>query len=113
MSLLRDLRAFCRPPIGVPVSFAGVSTYPDDGSPVCGIFERPVGFKLLGEGIGGAESAVPTLLLPCNAFSPMPQAGDEVSITSALNGAETTWRVNQPSQEDDGAFLLYDLQATE
>lgn len=113
MSLARDLRVFCRPPLGAPVSFGGASAYSDDGSPVCGLFDRPVGFKLPGEGIGGLETANPTLRLPCNAFDPMPQGGDQVSITDPLTGVATTWEVNQPSQEDDGGFWVYDLQALE
>lgn len=111
MPLGRDLRAFCRPPVGSPVSFAGVSAY-DDGTPVCGLFDRAVAFKLLGEGIGGAESAQPQIALPFNAFDPMPQDGDQVAVTSNLTGAVFNYRVNQPSQTDDGAFWIYDLQAT-
>ena len=100
-----DLRAFCRP-MGVPVSFGGVSTYPDDGSPIQGLFDRPIGSKLAEDGIGGVESAVPELRLPYNAFSPMPQSGDTVTVDG------TTYTVDQPTAEDDGAILCYALFVT-
>jgi hypothetical protein len=96
-----DLRAFCRQ--GVPVSFKGVSTYADDGSPICGLFDRPVDFKLQTGGVEGVETALPELRLPCNAFSPMPQDGDQISVAGA------TYVCNQPQQEDDGAFFCYAL----
>ena len=100
-----DLRAFCRPPGGVPVVFNGTSTYPD-GQLVCGIFDRPVQMKLMGEGIGGAEVALPELRLPFNAFDPMPSARDTVTV----DGVDYT--VYPPTTEDDGAFLCYELKAT-
>jgi hypothetical protein len=101
----RDLRTLCRD-TGVPVSFGSVSTYPDDGQPVMGIFDRPVGMKLAAEGIGGVENAAPELRLPFNAFSAMPQAGDAVTVDGV------SYTVYQPTTEDDGAFLCYELKAT-
>lgn len=101
----RDLRAICRQ-MGVAVGFAGVSTYADDGTPVMGIFDRPVQMKLMEAGIGGVESALPELRLPFNAFTTMPQSGDEI----AVGGVSFT--VDQPTAEDDGAFLCYPLFRT-
>jgi len=98
-----DLRAFCG--TGVPITFNGVSTYPD-GACVKGLLDRPIEMKLPGEGIGGVEVAIPELRLPFNAFDPMPQTGDTVTV----DGTEYT--VYQPTSEDDGAFLCYQLKAT-
>jgi hypothetical protein len=100
----RDLRAFCRPPMGVPVTFADVSTY-NDGEPVRGLFDRSMQFKLQGEGIGGAQVALPELRLPFNAFDPMPDAGDSITVDG------TGYTVYPPTAEDDGAFLCYELKA--
>jgi hypothetical protein len=100
----RDLRAFCRPPQGVPVVFNGTSTY-TDGDRVYGIFDRPVQIKLMGEGIGGGEVAAPELRLPFNAFNPMPTSRDTLTV----NGTDYT--VYPPTTEDDGAFLCYELKA--
>ena len=99
-----DLRALCS--TGVPVSFRGVALYPDTGQPIRGLFDRPVSMKLSDSGTGGVETAAPELRLPFNTFSPMPQNGDEVLVDG------TAYTVNQPTAEDDGAFLVYELYAT-
>lgn len=101
----RDLRAFCRPPMGVPVTFAGVSTYPD-GEPVFGLFDRSQQFQLAEAGIGGAQVALPELRLPFNAFDPMPDVLDVVTVEG------TEYSVNPSTAEDDGAFVCYQLKAT-
>lgn len=105
----RDLRAFCRPPMGVPVAFAGVSTYPD-GQQVCGLFDRPIQIREAYQDGGGIQSAGSELRLPFDAFSPMPQSGDQVLVTD--NGLTTTYEVDAPTAEDDGAFLVYELHGT-
>lgn len=102
-----DLRAFCRPPMGVPVAFAGVSTYADDGSAICGLLDRPGKVALRGSGTAGLESAAPELRLPCDAFTPMPTGGDVVTITD--RGVTTSYELGVPEPEDDGAFLVYAL----
>ena len=96
----RDLRALCRQ--GVPVTFGGVSTYPD-GVPVLGLFDRPVQMKLLEFGVGGIETALPALTLPFNAFSPMPRRGDAITVDG------TSYTVQPATAEDDGALLVYEL----
>jgi hypothetical protein len=98
----RDLRAFCRQPVGTPVTFGAVATYPD-GQPVCGILDLPQQIKLAEAGIGGVEAVVPELRLPFNAFKPMPASGDTLTV------AGQTFTVNEPTAEDDGAFLCYEL----
>lgn len=100
----RDLRALFS--TGTRVSFQGVSNY-GDGSPVLGLFDRPVAMKLMESGIGGVETATPELRLPFNAFETMPEDGDEIQV----NG--TVYAVSQPTTEDDGAILCYQLQVTE
>jgi hypothetical protein len=98
----RDLRAFFRP-MGVPVAFGGVSTYPDDGSPVMGLLDTPLQIKLQDVGIGGAQVELPELRLPFNAFSPMPASRDTVTVDG------TDYTVSAPTAEDDGAILCYQL----
>ena len=105
----RDLRAFCRPPNGVAVAFAGVSTYPDDGTPVCGLFDRTVTDDLSFGGGAGVTASHPELRLPYNAFAPMP--GDNDSITVIDDGVSTPYLTGAPTAEDDGAFLAYQLRA--
>ena len=89
--------------MGVPVSFSGVSTYPD-GQPVYGLFDRPVTMKLEYQGTGGVETAIPELRLPFNAFATMPKRRDIVTVDGVA------YTVNQPTQEDDGAILCYELK---
>lgn len=103
MTIARDLRAFCRPPLGVPVSFGGVTNYTDDGSQICGNFDRPVQYDLGGGG-GGAENAKPELRLPFNAFDPMPANGDHIEV----DGVE--YKTSHPREEDDGGFFVYELR---
>ena len=100
----RDLRAFCRPPMGVPVACAGVSTYADDSSPVCGLFDRP-----MDSSTGyGTTVANPELRLPCSAFHPMPKDGTVVTVTD--EGIATDYITGTPTAEDDGAFFAYQLR---
>lgn len=88
--------------MGVGVSFNDVSSYPD-GSEICGLFDRPIQMKLGDAGIAGVESASPELRLPFDTFDPMPQSGDVITV----DGVQ--YEVNQPTAEDDGAFLVYEL----
>lgn len=104
---LRDLRAICRP-MGVPVSFNGLSAYPD-GEPVKGLLDSPVQLKLADGGIGGVTTQIPELRLPCNAFNPMPDRNDMIQITDPETGTSTAYTVNSPTAEDDGALLCYEL----
>lgn len=90
--------------MGVPVSFEGVSTYPD-GEPVRGLFERPMQLRLMEAGIGGAQVALPTVTLPFNAFARMPAANDTLYVDGVA------YTVCPPTAEDDGALLCYELQA--
>jgi hypothetical protein len=101
---VRDLRAFCRP-MGVPVSFGGVTTYPD-GEEIRGLFDRPQQIKLMDEGIGGMEIALPELRLPYNAFNPMPQANAVITVDG------TVYTVSPATAEDDGGFFCYQLHLT-
>ncbi len=105
-----DLRALCRA-MGVLVSFEAVSSYPD-GEPVKGILDTPQQIKLAEGGIGGVEAVVPELRLPFNAFAPMPASGDTVTVTDPQTRIATAYTVNQPTAEDDGAFLCYELLET-
>jgi hypothetical protein len=100
-----DVRALFRQ-FGVAVTFAGVSTYPDTGELVLGIFDRPIDFKEAEGGFAGIENPVPELRLPFCAFATMPQSGDTITV------AGTTYMVSQPSAEDDGAILCYSLHLT-
>lgn len=104
---VRDLRAFCREPMGVPVAFAGASTYTDDGSPVCGLFDRAISDQFGYQGTAGVQSAEPQLRLPLNAFPVMPTSGDVLTVNDG--GVVTPYAVSGPTAQSDGAFLVYDL----
>ncbi len=106
----RDLRALFRPPGGSPVTFAGVSAYTDDGMPICGLFERPSSFGLEQGGVGGVENIAPQLRLPFDAFSPMPQSGDTVTVADPDLGT-FTFQVSPPTREEDGLVWMYELYA--
>ena len=108
----RELRAFCRPPAGVPVSFAGVSRYTDDNSLICGLLDQAMQIKLGDHGLGGVSASLPELRLPFDAYDPMPASGDVVTITTPETGATTDYQVDAPTAEDDGAFLCYQLLRT-
>ncbi len=104
----RNLRAFCRPPMGVPVTFAGVSTY-SDGDAVCGLFDRPGSVSLAEHGTAGIVGDSPELRLPFNAFEVMPGDGDILTVTD--EGVATDYTVSAPDSEDDGGFFVYKLYA--
>jgi len=104
----RNLRAFCRPPMGVPVTFAGVSTYPD-GDAVCGVFDTPSSVSLGERGSAGIVGDSPELRLPFNAFETMPTDGDTITVTD--EGVSTDYITSAPDKEDDGGFLVYKLYA--
>jgi hypothetical protein len=103
----RNLRAFCRPPMGVPVSFAGVSKYSDDDSLICGLFDRPQSIDLGERNAAGMQAAKPTIRIPFNAFDPMPNSGDLITVTELRT--PTDYTVDPSTAEDDGAFRVYDL----
>ena len=103
----RELRVFCRPPMGVPVSFAGVSTYSDDGSAICGLFDRPQSIELGERGSAGMQAAAPTISLPIDAFDPMPNSGDTLTVTE--RGVATDYTTGVPTASDDGGLQIYDL----
>jgi hypothetical protein len=94
----RDLRPLCS--TGPRVTFGTVSAYPD-GTPVRGLQDLPIQMKMLDNGTAGVETDMPELRLPFNAFDPMPRDGDTVLVEGVA------YTVNQPTAEDDGAFLCY------
>ena len=90
--------------MGVPVSFAGVSRYSDDGQPILGLFDRPIAMQGAELGYSGVDMPRPEVRLPYNAFNPMPASGDALEV----DGTEYT--VASVSTEDDGAFTCYGLK---
>jgi hypothetical protein len=83
---------------GVPVIFG---TQPAQK----GNFDRPVQIKLADQGFGGVETAFPSVELPYNAFSPMPDSGDVLNV----NG--TNYTVSEPTAQSDGGVVCYELKA--
>ena len=98
-----DLRAFCRD-LGVPVTFAGVSVYPDTGEPVKGLLDQPTQNRGGDQGFGGIDITVPELRLPFNAFSPMPRNKQAITVDGVA------YTIADTSSEDDGAFLCFGLK---
>jgi len=104
----RNLRAFCRLPMGVLVTFAGMSTYPD-GDDVCGLLDMPGSVSLAEHGSAGIVGESPELRLPFDAFATMPTDGDTITVTD--EGVATDYITSAPESEDDGGFFVYKLYA--
>jgi hypothetical protein len=90
----------------LPTFFAdfGVAVF-FEGSTATGILDRPVQTKLADQGFGGVGVAFPAVRLPYNAFSPMPDEGDQVNV----DGKDYT--VAEITSESDGAVVCLDLKA--
>lgn len=100
-----DLRTFCRQ-MGVSVSFQGVVTYPD-GEPVKGLFD--IGGQDAGFGeTTRVEDARYTLELPFNAFNPMPESGDELTVLDGI--APGNYAVRNSTALDDGSMIQLSLK---
>ena len=99
-----DLRAFCRQ-MGVSVSFQGVVTYPD-GEPVKGLFDVG-GQDALFESTR-VEDARYTLELPYDAFNPMPDSGDELTVLDGI--APGNYAVRNSTALDDGSMIQLSLK---
>lgn len=82
---------------GVPVIFGGVTRL--------GNFDRPVEIKEADQGFGGVETAFPSIRLPYNAFSPMPDSGDVLQVNGAW------YSISEPTAESDGAVVCFGLKA--
>lgn len=81
---------------GVTVQFGGSSAQ--------GILDQPEMIKLADRGFGGFNTVVPTIRLPYNAFSPMPEETD----TLVVNGQNYT--VTEQTAESDGGVIVYSLK---
>jgi hypothetical protein len=82
---------------GEPVQFAGFLAK--------GIFNKPKATKLADEGFGGFSMNVPTIELPYNAFDPMPEQGDSITV------GKTNYTIADEAADIDGAFVRYPLKA--
>jgi len=82
---------------GVAVEFGG--------STAQGNFDAPQ--KNLGgdSGFGGVDTSIPRVHLPFNAFSPMPQEEQTVTVDG------TDYLVGAVTAEGDGKFVCIDLKA--
>ena len=80
-----------------------MSTYSDDGTPICGLFSRPSSIGFGESGTAGIEQTDTTVTLPYNAFETMPQSGDPITVDGKL------YTCNQPYGEEDGMMLVYAL----
>ena len=98
-----DLRVFCRD-MGVPVSFMGLSKYPDTGEPIKALRDQSFETKLGDQGFGAIDVQVIEIRLPFDAFKPMPEPED----TIAVEGRQ--YVVADIGEEDDGAFTVYKLR---
>lgn len=72
---------------------------------VKGIFDKPMQNTLADMGYGGVVTEMPAVHLPYNAFSPMPEPKQTITV----NG--TSYTVSVPSAECDGAIVTYQLKA--
>lgn len=91
-----DLEVFVQD-FGVPVVFGGVTK--------TGIFNKPTKSALADEGFGGIAMSRPSVRLPFNAFTPMPEPRNAITV----NGSNYT--IADEEAETDGAFVCYPLKA--
>jgi hypothetical protein len=70
-----------------------------------GIFNKPIATKLADAGFGGFSVNVPTIELPYNAFSPMPEQGQTIIV------AGTSYTIADEAADIDGAFVRFPLKA--
>lgn len=81
---------------GVPVQFGGQT--------VNGILDEPQAVHLGDQGWGGISAVAPTLRLPSNAFTPMPEEMDMIVVN---------WRnyeVTEVTGDGDGAISVFHLK---
>ena len=94
-----DLSVFFDPgTFGVPVVFGGSTAY--------GILDQAQVIHLADAGFGGFNTLVPTLQLPYNAFNPMPNTRDLLTVN------EQNYTVTERTSASDGAILTYSLKIT-
>jgi hypothetical protein len=92
-----DLGVFFDPgAFGVPVIFSGVTA--------TGILDEPMVARLADRGFGGFAASTPSVMLPYNAFSPMPVETNAIMV----NGQSYT--VTERTAESDGAIIRYSLK---
>jgi len=94
-----DLGVFFDPrTFAVPVQFSGTTAY--------GNLDQVQAVHLADSGFGGFQALLPTLQLPYNAFSPMPNTRD------LLNVDGQNYTVTERTVASDGAILTYSLKIT-
>ncbi len=98
-----ELRAFFR--TGPQVSFGGVGTYPD-GQPVQGLFDAP-GQDAVFDRVSVEDTAY-TLTLPYNAFNPMPDTKDVITLLSGPFAGQ--YAVRNPNALSDGSTIAITLR---
>lgn len=90
-----DLPIFFRD-FGVPVQFAG--------SGALGILDQPGGIALADSGFGGIQADRLELKLASNAFSPMPQNLDTITVDGDV------YSIAQRMSDGDGGIVVYSLK---
>lgn len=76
-----------------------------NGSNAIGIFDKPIKTGLADQGFGGITSDRPTIKLPYNAFNPMPQPRDPITVDYVA------YSIADEDAASDGAFITYPLKA--
>lgn len=82
---------------GVPVTFAG--------NTVTGLFDEPSQDQMLGGHVGGVDAVQRVLLLPFNAFNPLPEPKQAITV----DGANFTIFSKRPL--DDGRIVQFELKS--
>lgn len=82
---------------GDSVVFGGVTA--------SGALDEPVEIVVADQGFGGIESSMPSVRIPFNAFDPMPEADDAITV----NGTE--YLVGKVTAIGDGAIVQIQLKA--
>jgi hypothetical protein len=74
------------------------------GSTAKGILNQPQKTALADQGFGGISTTRPTIRLPYNAFTPMPEPGETINV----DGVD--YAIADEDAESDGAFVWFPLK---
>jgi hypothetical protein len=78
-----------------------------NGTSVLGILDQPGGIALADSGFGGIQADRLVLTLPGNAFSPMPQNLDTITVDGDV------YTIAQRMSDGDGGTVQYSLKGTQ
>lgn len=76
-----------------------------DGVSAAGAMDEPMDIVIADQGFGGIESSMPSVRVPFNAFDPMPEADDSITVNGVV------YTVGKVTAIGDGAIVSIQLKA--